>query len=128
MMPILLDTHTALWWWCNSPLLSAAARSIIAHEPIVHVSAISAYEVANKYRLGKLGEIGDPGLRFPALMAAHGFLSLAVSENHTLAAGLLPGAHHDPFDRIIAAQALAEGFMVVTCDPELAAFGCKVLW
>ena len=48
--------------------------------------------------------------------------------DHGVAAGLLAGDHRDPFDRIIAAQALIEGLTVITRDPALATFGCKVIW
>lgn len=92
------------------------------------VSAIAALEVAIKYRIGKLDMIGDPATNFPRLMETHRFNRVEVTEAHALVAGLLPGEHRDPFDRMIAAQALAGGLTVVTCDPAFAAFGCKVLW
>jgi PIN domain nuclease of toxin-antitoxin system len=103
----------------------AVGRQIIDSEPVVNVCPASAYEMAGKYRLGRLFEIGDPGSRLPALMAHPGFLSLAVMQDNAFAGRLLPG---NPFDRLIAAQALAEGLLVVTRDPHFAAFGCKVLW
>ena len=125
----MLDTHTAIWWWLDSPRLSARARTAITMEdqPVL-VSAVTAIEIGIKFRIGKLSEFGDPMARLPALMAANGFDSLAVTQSHALAAGLLPGEHRDPFDRILAAQALEAGLTLVTRDPELAAFGCKVLW
>lgn len=128
-MPLLLDTHAVIWWWLDSPRLSPTARAaIMAPDQQICVSAVSAIEIAIKFRIGKLSDFEDPRTRFPAEMAASRFDSLAVTEAHSLAAGLLPGDHRDPFDRLIAAQALAEGLTIVTRDPELAAFGCKVLW
>lgn len=94
----------------------------------IYVSVASAYEVANKHRLGKLDVIGDPALKYPALMIEHGFVELSITGPQALRAGRLPGEHRDPFDRLIAAQALEDGLVVVTCDPKIAAFGCKVLW
>ncbi len=128
-MAFLIDTHTAIWWWLDSPRLSAKARSAIAEADLpVLVSAVSAIEIAIKFRIGKLAEFGDPMTRFPSLMAANGFDSMPITQHHSLTAGLLPGDHRDPFDRLIAAQALTEGMTVVTCDAAFAAFGCKTLW
>jgi PIN domain nuclease of toxin-antitoxin system len=72
--------------------------------------------------------IEDPAVNYPLLMQRNGFADLEVSRAHTLAAGLLVCDHGDPFDRIIAAQALIEGMTIVTRDPVFAAFGCKTLW
>lgn len=102
--------------------------AIMADEQPVYVSAVTAIEIAIKFRIGKLPEFGDPVTRLPALMAENRFESLAIRQSHALAAGLLPGDHRDPFYRILAAQAIEDGLTLVTRDPELAAFGCKVLW
>ena len=111
------------------PLLGARARrALTADEQPTFVSAVSALEIGIKFRIGKLPEFGDPALLYPRLMARDGFTALPVTESHALAAGLLPGEHRDPFDRIVAAQALAEGLTVLTIDPAFAAFGCRVLW
>lgn len=125
---LLLDTHAALWWWRDIPKLSAAALAAIESAPKVRVSVASAYEIAQKWRLGKLSMIDDPALHFPAMMTENGFDAFDLTTAHTLAAGLLPGEHRDPFDRLIAAQALALDATVITRDPAFAAFGCKVLW
>ncbi len=128
MAALLLDTHVALWWWRDLRRLSPAARLAIETTSTIFVSAISAFEIGQKWRLGKLPMIDDPALNYPRLMAENRFAALAISDTHSLAAALLPGDHRDPFDRLIAAQALAEGLTVVTRDPAIAAFGCKVLW
>ena len=128
-MPLLLDTHAAIWWWLDSPMLGSRAReSVSAGAQQVFVSAVSGIEIAIKFRIGKLPEFGNPASRFPALMLANNFDTLPVTQGHALAAGLLVGEHRDPFDRLIAAQALEERLTVVTRDPAFAAFGCKVLW
>lgn len=128
-MALLLDTHAAIWWWLDSPRLSARARTaIIDEEQSVYISSVTSIEIAIKFRIGKLAEFGDPRRRLPALLAADNFESLSISPSHALVAGLLTGDHRDPFDRILAAQALEEDLTLVTRDPELAAFGCKVLW
>ena len=126
---LLLDTHAVIWWWTNSPLLGDGARSaLVAGDYPVFVSAVTALEIAIKFRIGKLPVFGDPAADFPAMMIANRFERLPVTENHALSAGLLPGPHRDPFDRLIAAQALAEGLTVATRDPEFARFGCRILW
>jgi PIN domain nuclease of toxin-antitoxin system len=129
MARILLDTHAAVWWWTASPRLGDAAHQVLKDGmDDIWVSAASAFEIAIKHRLGKFDDIGDPIERFPRLMSENHFLSLDVTQAHALAAGRLAGAHADPFDRLIAAQAIAENLTVITRDPEFTAFGCKVLW
>jgi PIN domain nuclease of toxin-antitoxin system len=125
----LLDTHTALWWWTDLPKLGSAARDILGatQEPIF-VSSAAALEIGIKWRLGKLPNLGDPNDNYAPLMKRNGFGELAISARHAMLAGTLPGAHRDPFDRIIAAQALIEELTVITRDKEIAEFGCKVLW
>lgn len=126
---LLLDTHAAIWWWTNSPRLGkAVGETLSAGEIPVYVSAVTAIEIAIKFRIGKLPDFGDPASDFPALMVSSGFEGLPITHAHALAAGLIPGKHRDPFDRLIAAQALAERFTVATCDPEFASFGCKTIW
>ncbi len=126
---LLLDTHAALFWWAGSEELGDAARAGISDgDNAIYVSAASGWEVATKFRIGKLAFAGDPETRMPRLMSDHGFQPLVVTMAHTLRAGALPGPHRDPFDRLIAAQALAEDLTVITRDPEIAAFGCKVIW
>ena len=129
MASYLLDTHAALWWWSASPKLGRQAGEVIGFpESVIFVSAASAWEIATKYRLGKLDDIGNPQSNYARLMAANGFASLAVIEAHAMTAGLLPGEHRDPFDRLIAAQALVEGHVVITRDPAFVGFGCDVIW
>ncbi len=125
---LLLDTHAALWWWTELPKLTAAAQHAIESARSISVSAISALEITIKYRVGKLDVIGDPALSYRPLMDRNRFTALAVDDGDALRAGLLPGSYKDPFDRVIAAQALNRGLTVVTRDAAFAAFGCKVLW
>lgn len=129
MTRVLLDTHAALFWWAGSAKLSAPAREAIADDDhVILFSAASAWEIATKFRIGKLAFVGDPQVHVPRLMAEHDFAMLPVSLDHGLRAGSLSGDHRDPFDRLIAAQALMDDLLVVSRDPEIAGFGCKVLW
>ena len=119
----------AIWWLLEDAGLSEAAASAIGDpENIVHVSVAVGWEIATKVRRGKLSSMANHVATFEAEAIAEGFLHLPAQPRHCLQAGLLAGNHGDPFDRLIAAQALIEGLTVVTCDRQIAAFGCEVLW
>jgi PIN domain nuclease of toxin-antitoxin system len=125
----LLDTHAAIWWWTSDPKLGARAADVIgSHDAPIYLSAASVWEVAIKSNAGKLPEIVDFEHEYEPLMQANRFIRLMVTDAHALRSGSLTGAHRDPFDRLIAAQALIEDLTVITRDPEIAGFGCKVLW
>lgn len=94
----------------------------------VFVSAASAWEIATKVRKGQLAEFAASLSTFTQDVVRDGFKNLDVNARHGLAGGSLRGEHKDPFDRLLAAQALLEDLVVVTRDREIAAFGCKVLW
>lgn len=127
-MRLLLDTHVLVWWWTNDPRLSHGARKAISRESNdILVSAASAWELATKQRLGKLG-LPDAVDRFGELCAADGFSHLAVSWDHARQASAYRLANRDPFDRLLAAQAELERLTLITADPALAAFPAKRLW
>jgi PIN domain nuclease of toxin-antitoxin system len=92
------------------------------------VSAVAGIEIATKVRKGKLPTMAEALERFDELVDSDSFQHLPISRGHAIRAGLLEGDHRDPFDRLIAAQALLENLVVVTRDAEIAGFGCKVLW
>ena len=128
-MRLLLDTHTLLWWFINDRRLSAPARAAILDERNeIHVSAVNAWEIATKDRLGKLPEAREAAPRFVELVAADGFRQLALSCEHGLRAGSYPNDHGDPFDRMLAAQAEIEGLKLVTCDKVFENFPIEVYW
>lgn len=116
-MRVLLDTHALLWWTLDDPKLSGKARSVIASfESEVFVSAASAWEMATKVRLGKLPGAEAFASEFPARVELLGFRELLISIEHGQRAGLLPGEHKDPFDRMLIAQAQAENLPIVSKD------------
>ena len=128
-MRLLLDTHTIVWWLLDDDRLSDTAATVIAAaESVVHVSAASAWEIATKVRLGKMPEMVGMLHRYELDIVEERFRVLDIEQRHALRAGTLVGAHGDPFDRMIAAQALLRELTVVTRDREIAAFGCEVLW
>jgi len=113
----------------GDPRLSQRARAAVgAAGAEVFVSAASAWELATKVRLGKLPAAARLTHRLLESLAEQDFKPLAIGLEHGRLGGLLPGAHRDPFDRLLAAQALLEDMALVTNDPAFTAFGVKVLW
>jgi len=128
-MRLLLDAHTLLWWLSENPSLPASARKLIANKNNdVLVSAASAWEIATKVRLGKLPIAVDLAHDFTAYLDRERFETLAVSAEHGIRAGLLPGPHKDPFDRMLIAQALAENLAIVSNDVVFDGYGVKRVW
>jgi PIN domain nuclease of toxin-antitoxin system len=128
-MRLLLDTHTLLWWLAEDPSLPASARKLIANKNNdVLVSAASAWEIATKVRLGKLPIALDLAHDFTAYLERERFETLAVSADHGIRAGLLPGPHKDPFDNMLIAQALAENLAIVSNDVVFDGYGVKRVW
>jgi PIN domain nuclease of toxin-antitoxin system len=128
-MRFLLDTHALLWWLTDDPKLSSRAKEAIADEAnAILVSAASAWEIATKFRLGKLGLAADAVSRFDELIAADGFEHLPVTYLHALKAAGYELDHRDPFDRMLAAQSALESAALITCDAAFEAFGTDVHW
>jgi PIN domain nuclease of toxin-antitoxin system len=126
---LLLDTHTFLWWVTDDPQLSATVRAAIADESnSVLVSAASAWEMATKHRLGKLGSAGEAVERFAELILADGFEHLPIDHRHALRAGSYAQPHRDPIDRILAAQSELDHLTLLTRDPAFEAFDIQLLW
>jgi len=124
----LLDTHSLLWWWTDAQRLSSPARAAIEADDRIVVSAASIWEIAIKTASGKLDVIEDFQRDYRPLMARNGFEALAMTDDHALMAGFLPGEHRDPFDRMLAAQAVIEDLTLITRDQQLGGFGCRTLW
>jgi PIN domain nuclease of toxin-antitoxin system len=123
MRRLLLDTHVALWWLTAHPRLGAAAQALIA-EAECHLSAASVWEVAIKYKLGKL-EIDPHALLNVARTA--GFRILPVAAEHSAATAELPTLHGDPFDRLLIAQARLEHLHLLTADDRISQYGGDIL-
>ena len=128
-MKLLLDTHVLLWWLAGSERLSIAARTRIADtNNEVYVSAVSAWEVATKVRLGRLGGPAFLALEFGEHVARQGFRKLGITTAHAYRAGSLPRAHGDPFDRMLIAQAQAETLIIVSTEAVFDTYGVQRLW
>ena len=128
-MRLLLDTCTFLWIVGGAKELSSRAREAFA-DPAneVFLSAASAWEIAVKHRLGKLPLPAAPDEFVPAQRAAHGIEPLAVEEESALHVAKLPDLHRDPFDRMLVAQALVGGLVLVTPDDPIRQYPVRTLW
>ena len=128
-MRALLDTHTLLWWLSDDPALTRTARKIIAEtRNTIVVSAASAWEIATKVRLGKLPTAADLVADFCGQIEREGFHLLAISAEHGIRGGLLPGPHRDPFDRMLIAQSQGENIPVISNETVFEAYGVRRLW
>jgi PIN domain nuclease of toxin-antitoxin system len=126
---LLLDTHAVIWWFQGSSRLAERARDAIDHaEAVVFVSAASAFEIALKHRLGKLPDAEQLVRDFESMAAEQSFEMLPVTVAHALAAGSLPIAHRDPFDRLLIAQALIEDVALVSNERAFDAAGVVRVW
>ncbi|MCU7815260.1 MAG: type II toxin-antitoxin system VapC family toxin [Candidatus Thiodiazotropha sp. (ex Rostrolucina anterorostrata)] len=126
---MLLDTHTLLWWLEGDRRLSVKARAAIRDEKrVVAVSAASAWEIATKVRIGKLPGAIEVAEQLVDIISQQNFLSLPISIEHARRAGLLPGEHRDPFDRMLIAQAQIEGYTLVSNEKLFDRFGIERLW
>lgn len=128
-MQLLLDTHALLWWLVGSDRLSATARTAVGDSTnTVFVSAVSSWEVATKFRLGKLPSAAVVAQDLHRHVARQGFAELPVSFAHGQRAGSLPGLHRDPFDRMLIAQAQANDLALVSNEALFDAYGVRRVW
>ena len=128
-MRVLLDTHTLLWWATNDPRLSRKAATVLSSfQTEVFVSAASAWEVAAKFRIGRLPGAASMAADFSPRIKQLGFLELAITVEHGQRAGLLPGEHKDPFDRMLMAQAQAENMPIVSNEKIFDAYQVRRIW
>jgi len=113
----LIDTHVLLWWIFNDSKLGQDVREIIQNPSNkIIVSSASAWEIATKYRIGKLPEAKELVEDYENILQKARFSELSVTTAHSLRAGLLPIEHRDPFDRMIMAQSELEKIPVITYD------------
>jgi len=128
-MRLLLDTHAFLWWIADDPRLSERARKVIADaENEVYFSAVSAWEIVTKVGLGRLALPEDLDGFLAEQLRKNRFLPLAITIPHTLRVRALPEVHKDPFDRLLVAQAQAEGLVLVSGDRWVGHYPVPVLW
>jgi PIN domain nuclease of toxin-antitoxin system len=121
---LLLDTHIFLWWRGEPSRLTAEVRDRIAKADLVFVSAATAWEAGIKASLGRL-DLPDT---IEAGVVESGFEKLLITFSHGERAAGLPPHHRDPFDRMLVAQAQAEGLTLVTHDRLLEPYEVEILW
>jgi PIN domain nuclease of toxin-antitoxin system len=123
MQRFLLDTHVFLWWLSDDAQLSAKCRVLIQDERNdVFVSAATTWEISIKSALGKLKAPED----MDAIVEDEGFGKLPISLYHGQLAGSLPLLHRDLFDRMLIAQAQAEGLILITADANIAGYALRI--
>lgn len=124
----MLDTHSLIWFATDLGRFSPTTLDTIYDEERVLVSPVSAYEMTFKHALGKLPVAQRLLANLSGYLEQQRFDILPISVAHAEAAGRLPVEHRDPFDRLLAAQALVEDLTVVSIDARLDRFGVKRLW
>lgn len=122
-MSLLLDTHIALWAITGDATLGDEFLDRLRHDPDVFLSPVSLWEITIKQALGKLAGPADLAERVRDI----GFRELPVTHEHAIAAERLPPLHRDPFDRMLVAQAVTEGFTLASRDGAIALYDVAVL-
>jgi len=126
---VLIDTHVLLWALMEPERLSPAATEILS-EPstVLIVSSASAWEIATKHRLGRLDGAEPVVHGYHSFLERLGAEELPIRADHAILAGSLDGEHRDPFDRMLAAQALIEMITIVTGDDAISSLGAPTVW
>lgn len=128
-MKLLLDTHALIWAMEESPALSAGAAEAIADNGnVIFVSIVSLWEIAIKLSVNKLRLPSEWLDDLTQHLRENAIGLLAVAPAHCGRVASLPAHHRDPFDRMLAAQALSESLEIVSADAVFARYGVKRLW
>ncbi len=128
-MRLLLDTHALIWWFAGDPSLSEDAQAAITDpDNEVLVSAASGWEIATKFRIGRLPRAAALAADVAGAVARQGFVELPITLRHGQAAGNLPGPHRDPFDRMLIAQALLADLVLVSNEAVFDRYAVRRLW
>jgi PIN domain nuclease of toxin-antitoxin system len=125
----LLDT--VVWLWSIGPVerINKIGREVLGSgQDEIYLSAVTSWELSIKMRLGKLQLPAPPAKCIPAFMAKQGLRPLPVTHIHAVGVYDLPLYHHDPFDRLIIAQAIAEEMSVLTADRVFEEYPTEVVW
>jgi PIN domain nuclease of toxin-antitoxin system len=123
---VLTNTHTLVWALSNPEALGAEARAALARSPFT-ASVANLWELVLKAR-SRGALVADPLPWWEKYVARMRIPTLAIRTAHIRALAGLPDFHQDPFDRILVAQALAEGLTLATKDAILGRYGAPVVW
>ena len=128
-MRLLLDTHAFLWWVDDNRRLSRKARSAIAsREHTCYLSLASVWEMAIKASMDRLSLPSGVDRFVSEQLAANEFEALPIDLRHSGEVARLPFHHRDPFDRLLIAQAMAEGMSILGADSAFDAYAITRLW
>jgi PIN domain nuclease of toxin-antitoxin system len=124
---LLLDTHTFLWLHTEPELLKEHLQ--VAEDPHTErlLSAVSSWEIAIKYALGRLPLPEPPQRYVPSRMRAIGAVGVPIEHSHALAVAALEPLHGDPFDRLLVAQAGLLDVPILTADATIAQYPVRTL-
>jgi len=127
-MKAILDTHAFLWALAGDARMSRQARDIFAGSADLSVSIASVWEILIKVQSGKLNFPRPAGPYLLSKLAENSIKMLSISIDHLLALERLPMHHRDPFDRMLIAQSMEEGWPIVTADPAFKQYPIRVIW
>lgn len=127
-MKTLLDTHTFLWAISNDPRLSRRAAQIFIGPSDLWLSAASIWEILIKVSVGKLTLPKPVGPYLVKKLAENRIELLPMTLDHILKIEQLPTHHRDPFDRVLIAQCLEEGWPIITSDAVFRKYPIRVIW
>lgn len=124
---MLIDTHIFLWWLFDDIRLPAKIKEYMQdiNQP-VYVSSASVWEIATKFRLGRLPEASSVATNVPEWIIKAGFQRLNITPEHAQLAGAWDVPHRDPFDRMLAAQSKLENLTLASVDKAVTVFPIKV--
>jgi len=126
---LLLDTCTFLWLVFDQPELSETAREQCLDASVeLYLSSVSAWEIALRWRLGKLPLTVAPREFVPRYREAHGILELPLTEAAAVYESTLPHLHRDPFDRMLVCQSIEHGLTILTPDAAISQYPVRYLW
>ena len=126
-MKVLLDTHAFIWAITDERRLSPRARSLIASSELWW-SVVSLWEAIQKAQVGKLSLPLPAGPMLTGELSSNHVRLLPVSLSHVLRVEELPLHHRDPFDRLLIAQSIEEGWPIITADPWFTRYPVDVIW
>ena len=127
-MRLLVDTQSWLWMAAAPERFSPRVRRILDDTShTLALSVVSAWEIAIKYGIGKLGLPEPPAAFVPSRLASLRMQVLSIELAHVLRVATLPRHHRDPFDRLLVAQAQAEGMTILTADLAIRAYDVDIL-
>lgn len=125
---LLLDTHAFVWYATDTRRIRPGVLRLIGDAAAAFVSAASVWEIRTKFRLGKMPSVAAIAADLPHVITELGLQPLAIDVHDGARAGAFAAPHRDPFDRMLAAQAINRGLTLVSNDAAVDAFGVVRVW